>query len=135
MEADQYAHYVDDIGIAANTSQQLIKNLRAVFQCLRKAGFKISRAKCYFGVQEIIFLGLTITTKRVAPQKQEIAKIPEKNQISTIQERALQRYIGFLNYYRNYIPGLAELETIYFHPFNYSKQRMSKPKIRSPLIS
>ena len=37
-KADQCAHYVDDIGIAANTPQQLIKNLRAVFQCLRKAG-------------------------------------------------------------------------------------------------
>ena len=30
----QCAHYVDDIGIAANTPEQLIRDLRAVFQCL-----------------------------------------------------------------------------------------------------
>ena len=44
IKADQCAQYVDDIGVAANTVQQLIKNLRAVFQCLRKAGLKLSMA-------------------------------------------------------------------------------------------
>ena len=34
MKADQCAQYVDDIGIAANTPEQMIKNLPAVFQCL-----------------------------------------------------------------------------------------------------
>ena len=50
IRADQCAQYVDDIGIAANTPEQLIKNLRAVFQCLRKAGLKLSMAKCHSGV-------------------------------------------------------------------------------------
>ena len=36
IKADQCAQYVKDIGIAANTPQQLINNLRAVFQCLKK---------------------------------------------------------------------------------------------------
>ena len=67
-KTDQCAQYVDDIGIAANTPEQVIKNLRAVFQCLRKAGLKLSMAKCHFGVQEVDFRGRTITTKGVAPQ-------------------------------------------------------------------
>ena len=37
FKADQCAQYVDDIGIDANTPEHLIKNLRAVFQCLQKA--------------------------------------------------------------------------------------------------
>ena len=78
IKADQCTQYVDDIGIAANTPEQLIKNLRAVFQCLRKAGLKLSMAKCHFGVQEVNFLGRTITTKGVAPQKRKIAKFLEK---------------------------------------------------------
>ena len=78
IKADQCAQYVDDIGIAANTSEQLIKNLQAVFQCLRKAGLKLSMAKCHFGVQEVDFLGRTIKTNGVAPQKQKIAKFLEK---------------------------------------------------------
>ena len=63
IKVDQCAQYVNDIGIAANTPEQLIKNLRAVFQCLRKAGLKLSMTKCHFGVQEVDFLGRTITTK------------------------------------------------------------------------
>ena len=66
VKADQCEQYVDDIGIAANNSQQLIKNLQAVFQCLRKASLKLSMAKCQFGVQEVDFIRSTNTTKGVA---------------------------------------------------------------------
>ena len=107
IKADQCAQYVYDIGIAANTPEQLIKNLLAVFHCLRKAGLKLGIAKCHFGVQKVDFLGRTITTKGVAPQKQKITKFLETVKFPR-SKKALQRYIGFLNYYQNYIPRLAE---------------------------
>ena len=78
IKADQCEQYLDDIGIAANTPEQLIKNLRAVFQCLLKAGLKLSMTKCHFVVQIVDFLGRTLTTKGVAYQKQKIAKFLEK---------------------------------------------------------
>ena len=112
IKADQCAQFVDDIGIAANTPDQLIKNLRAVFQCLRNAGLKLSMAKCHFGVQEVDFFGRTITTKGVAPQKQKIAKFLEKK--FPRAKKALQRYIGILKYYQNYIPRVAERLTPFF---------------------
>ena len=70
-------------------------------------------AKCHFGVQEVDFLGRTITTTGVAPQKQKIAKFLEKVKFPR-SKKALQLYIGFLNYYRNYIPRLAERLTPFF---------------------
>ena len=69
--------------------------------------------KCHFGVQEVDLLGRTITTKGVAPQKQKVAKFLEKVKFPR-SKKALQRYIGFLNYYRNYIPRLAERLTPFF---------------------
>ena len=111
--ADQCAQYNDDFGIAANTPEQLIKNLQAVFQCLWKAGLKLSMAKCHFEVQEIDFLGRTKTTKRVAPQKQKITKCLENVKFPP-SKKTLRRYIGFLNFYRNYIPRLAERLTPFF---------------------
>ena len=113
IKTDQCAQYVDDNGKAAKTSQQLIKNLRAGFQCLRKAGLQLSMAKCYLGVQEMGFLGHTITTEGVAPHKQNIAKFL-KNVKFPQSKKALQRYIGFLKHYRNYIPRLAEQLTPFF---------------------
>ena len=112
-KVDQCAQYVDDFGIAANTPGQLIKNLRAVFQCLRKAGLKLSMAKCHFGVQEVDFFGRTKTTKGVAPQKQKITKFLQKVKFPR-SKKALQRYIGFLNYYQNFLPRLAERLTPFF---------------------
>ena len=71
IKADQCEQYVDDIGIAANTRLQLIKNLRAVFQCLRKSGLILSMAKSNFGLQEVGFLGRTVKTKGAASQTQK----------------------------------------------------------------
>ena len=78
IKADQCAQNVDNIGIAANTLEQLIKILQAVFQCLRKAGLKLSMAKCHFRVQEVDFLGRTITTNGVAPQKKRLPNSSKK---------------------------------------------------------
>ena len=74
IKADQCAQYVDDIGIAVNRVTQLIRNIRAVFECIRKAGLKLTIKKCHFGVTEITFLGRTITPHGVAPQDHKIQK-------------------------------------------------------------
>ena len=42
VKADQCAQYVDDIGIAANNATDLTRNIRGVFQCIRKAGLKLT---------------------------------------------------------------------------------------------
>ena len=68
MKADQCAQYKDGIGIAANTTEQLIKNIKAVFRCIGEAGLKLmieKFEKCRFGVPQVEFLGLTITLHQV----------------------------------------------------------------------
>ena len=100
IKADQCAQYVDDIGVAATDANQLIVNLRATFQCIREAGLKLSMHKCHFGATEIDFLGRTITPEGVKPQKERITNFLEKTKFPK-SKKALQRYLGFLNYYRN----------------------------------
>ena len=102
IKADQCAQYVDDIGIAVNDAEHLIKNLRATFECIREAGLKLTMHKCRFGATEIDFLGRTITPEGVKSQKESITNFLEKS------KKALQRYLGFLNYYKNYIPRLSK---------------------------
>ena len=78
IKADQCAQYVDDIGTAANTTEQLIKTIRAVFKCIRKAGLKLTIEKCHFGVPQVEFLGRTITPDGVAPQDEKVKKFLSK---------------------------------------------------------
>ena len=53
VKEDRCSQYVDDIGIAANTPDELIENLELVFQQLSKPGLKLSMSKCEFGQQQI----------------------------------------------------------------------------------
>ena len=78
IKADQCAHYVDDIGIAAITTEQLIKNIRAVFKCIRKTGLKLTIEKNYFDVTQVEFLGRTITPDGVATQDQKVKNFLSK---------------------------------------------------------
>ena len=106
-KADQCTQYVDDIGIAANDADHLIAKLRATFICIQEAGLKLTMHKCHFGAMEIDFLGRTITSQGVKPQRQNVQNFFEKTKFPKAK-KALQRYLGFLNYYRNYVPRLSE---------------------------
>ena len=107
VKADQCAQYVDDIGIAANNATDLTRNIRAVFQCIRNAGLKLTIEKCHFGVRQVEFLGRTISSEGVSPQANKIQKFLNRLRFPK-SKKALQRYLGFVNYYRNYIPRMAE---------------------------
>ena len=112
VEADQCAQYVDDNGIAANNATNLTRNIRAVFKCIRQAGLKLTIEKCHFGVRQFEFLGRTISPEGISPQARKIQNFLGKLRFPK-SKKALQRYLGFVNYYRSYIPRMAEK----LHPF------------------
>ena len=107
VKADKCAQYVDDIGITAHTVEELLSNIEAVFQQIQKAGLKLSMSKCAFGHPQIDFLGRSITSKGVAPLEGKIDDFLKKIKVPT-SVKSLQRYIGFVQFYRQYIPRLAE---------------------------
>ena len=107
IKADQCAQYVDDIGIAANDADHLRANVRATLECIQEEGLNMTMHKYHFGAKEIDFHGRTITPQDVKPQKQNVQNFPEKIKFPK-SKKALQHYLRFLNYYRNYVPRLSE---------------------------
>ena len=69
--------------------------------------------KCHFGARQIDFLGRTIGPPRVKPQRPRVQNFLEIT-IFPNSKKALQRYLGYLTYYRNYIPRLSEKLTPFF---------------------
>ena len=107
VKADQCAQYVDDIRIAANNATDLTRNIRAVFKCILQAGLKLTNENCHFGVRQVKFLGRTISPEGISPQARKIQNFVDKLRFPK-SKKALQRYLGFVNYYRNYIPRMSE---------------------------
>ena len=107
IKADECAQTVNNIDITAILPEQLITNLRAVFQCIQNAVLKLSMARCHCGTTAVDFLRRTITPKGVTPQKQKCTKLLGK--IKTPRsKKSIHQYIGFLKHYHNHIPHLAE---------------------------
>ena len=107
VKADQCAQYVDDVGNAANIATDFTRNIRAVFQCIRNGGLKLTIEKCHFRVRQVEFLGRTISSEGVSPQSHKIQNFLNKLRFPK-SKKALQRYLGFVNYYKSYIPRMAE---------------------------
>ena len=107
VKADKCAQYVDDIGIAAHTVDELTSNIEAVFQQTKQAGLKLSMSKRAFGHPMIEILGRSFTTKEVAPIESKIDNFLKTMKLPT-SVKSLQRYIGFVQFYRLYTPNLVE---------------------------
>ena len=107
VKAEQCAQYVDDIGIAGKNATDLTRNIRAVFQCIRNAGLKLKIKKSHFGVRQVEFLGRSTSSEGVSPQTHKIQNFFNKLRFPK-SKKALQRYLGFVMYYRSYIPRMAE---------------------------
>ena len=107
VKADRCAQNVEDIGIAANNATDLTRNIRAVFKCIRQARLKLTIGKCHFGVRQVEFLGRTVSPERISPRARKIQNFRDKLRFPK-SKKALQRYLCFVNYYRNYIPRMTE---------------------------
>ena len=106
VKADQSAHYGDDIGIAVNNVMVLTQNIRAVLKCFRRAGSKLT-IECHSGVKHDEFLERTISPEGISPHARIIRDFLAKLRFSK-SNKALQQYLGLVNFYRKFFLRIAE---------------------------
>ena len=106
-KADQCAQYVGDIGIVAKNATNLTRYIRAVSKCICQAGLKLTFEKGHFRVRQLEFLARIIGPEGTSPQPRKTHHFLDKLRF-TKSNKALRRYLGFVNYYRNYYLRMAE---------------------------
>ena len=94
--------YIDDIVIATETIEDHLERIREVFECLREAGFKMRAEKCDFMRTETKYLGRVVSAEGTKPDPAAVSKIQEWMPPRNKEE--LQSFLGFANYYRDFIP-------------------------------
>ena len=94
--------YMDDWLVTGPDHRTHKKHLQIFFTRLAEYGIIISPEKCQFGTTELSFLGHHVCSEGISLLPSTMDAIvnfarPEK-------QRALQRYLGMVNYYHRFIP-------------------------------
>lgn len=98
--------YYDDILVAGRNIEEHNRRLELVFQRIAEHGLKLKLAKCSFLQSEVSYLGHVIDGKGTRPNP---AKLDSILQTEAPKDKSkIRSYLGLLNFYRRYLPGLAE---------------------------
>ena len=101
--------YLDDIIVLGKTFEESLENLELVLQRIRAHNLKLKPKKCQLFRTEVQFLGRTVSRYGVALTNDRIDcvlkwPIPRDS-------HEVERFLGFINYHRDFLPGLADLLT------------------------
>ena len=107
LAGDMCTQFMDDIGSAVHTFDELIPNLSKIFECIRKSGLKLSPSKCEIGTQKMKFLGNIVTPAGVSPEETKIQKFLRNIRMPQTAKQ-VKRLIGFVQFFRNYMPSLGD---------------------------
>lgn len=99
--------YLDDILVLGKTIDDHLDNLEKVLGRLKEHNLKLKGSKCVLFVEEMDFLG-----RKLAPDGLTLTD----HSIETIRRwpvpqdpKGVQRFLGFINFHRNFVPNIAEI--------------------------
>ena len=90
----------------------MLQNLKTVLNRFRKYGLKLKPSKCKLFRREVHFLGRIADRHGVRMTKEHIQDV--LNWPVPANRKELQRFLGFINYHRNYLQALAGKTAILF---------------------
>ena len=99
------AVYLDDILIMGRCLDEHLQNLDRVLERLAAAGLRLNRDKCSFLQTLIEYLGHVIDAQGLHPTEEKISAIKNAPTPKNITE--LRSFLGMLNYYSKFMPGLS----------------------------
>ena len=98
--------YLDDVFIATPTLEDHIDRLDEVLGCMKRAGLKCKPSKCEILRDSIKYLGRMVDRHGVRPETEAVEAVFTGKAPRT--ETQLMSFLGFTNYYREFIKGYAD---------------------------
>lgn len=99
--------YLDDILIFSQTKEEHTEHLRKVLRILSEHKLHAKSSKCFFFQESVEFLGHVLDANGVQPAPGKLQAIRDWPVPTNL--RNLQSFLGFVNYYRRFIPLFAKV--------------------------
>jgi hypothetical protein len=100
--------YIDDLIIVSDTYEEHVEHVRRVLTTLAEANLKIHPNKSVFGTNIVEYLGHNVVgTHGITMNEAKVEAIKTLPDPRNVPE--LRSILGFLTYYRHFIPGFAAI--------------------------
>jgi len=99
--------YFDDILIAGETEDEHDKIMNKVIERAKQLNVKFNKNKIQYKVEKVKYLGHIFSKEGVRPDEERVRTIREMK--NPKDKKELQRVLGLINYFRNFIPNLSEI--------------------------
>jgi hypothetical protein len=99
--------YLDDIIVFGKTEEEFQANLRTILQRLHEYSIYANPDKCIFGVEEIEYVGHTISKKGVKFSRAKLQRVVEVELPK--KAKGLKSFLGLANYFRSHVRDHSSL--------------------------
>ena len=99
--------YFDDILIFSEQMEDHKFHVQTVLQVLKDYKLYCKLSKCKFCVDSLLYLGFVISSTGIAMDQEKVTMMKNLPLPKSVLE--VQQFLGFANYYRNFIKGYADL--------------------------
>ncbi|KAI5755581.1 hypothetical protein M8J77_018107 [Diaphorina citri] len=118
--------YIDDFFVASDNEEQHLKHLEMFFSRLQEYKLTINLEKCQFLKSSVEFLGHMVSSDGVVPLEHKVSAIKRFPLPDTVND--LRRFLGMINFYRRFVPHMAEMQAP-LNEYLKSSKKNDKTKI------
>ena len=98
---------IDGILVWGRNEEEHNQCLKVVLQRCKEIDLRLNREKCQFGMPHVTYLGHTINTQGISPDRERVKAICEMP--PPHDKKGVEQLLGTLNYVAKFIPDLSTL--------------------------
>lgn len=121
--------FVDDVLVYSETAEQHVRDVSDVLDRLEKHELFIRPEKCKWMVQQVDFLGFTVTATisgtTIEPMRSKVEAVTDWPKPRT--QTQLRSFLGFSNTFRNFIDGFSGIAAPLFDLLKRLKNKRTAP--------
>ena len=119
--------YLDDVLVFSQSFEDHLEHLRLVLQRLKEKGIKLKSQKCVLFRKQVRYLGQLVTAEGYTMDPADKAAVLALKDREPKSVGEVRKLLGFLGYYRRYIPDYARRARVLFELLQADQSKTEGP--------